>query len=70
MTADKLSRLVAESAQKQAAPIPADMQHLQRTTLSDTIVRAYLINGGFVWWRDDDPTPVPAHAQALYVKAV
>lgn len=70
MSADKLSRLVAAEAEKNAAPAPADMEHLQRTTLSDTIVRAYLINGCFVWWHDGDPTPVPAHARPLYVKAV
>lgn len=70
MSADKLSRLVAAEAEKNAAPVPADMVHLNKETLSGTIARAYFINGGFVWWRDDDPTPAPSHAQPLYVKAV
>lgn len=68
MSADKLSRLVAQAAEREAAPVPADMAHISAQHLDGVVSRGYLIDARLVWWRDDDPRPVPAHARPLYVK--
>ncbi len=67
MTADKLSRLVAESVQKQAAPIPADMQHVSAVRLDGTVLYGYLVNGGMYFVEDSDP--LASRGRPLYVRA-
>ncbi len=68
MSADKLSRLVAAEAEKVAAPIPADMEHLNVDRLDGGKSYAYFVGGVLSWERDD--SPVPHGARPLYVKAV
>lgn len=70
MSAEKLSKLVAEAVEREAAPIPADMEHVSIQRLDGSISRAYLINGVLSWWSDAAPDPVPAGARPLYVRAV
>lgn len=69
MSADKLSRLVAQAAEREAAPIPADMQHLSLSGM-DGVQRAYLVGNEMIWCRDVDLPAFPADARPLYVKAV
>lgn len=70
MSAEKLGRLVAQAAEKEAAPLPADMEHVSTARLDDSISRAYLLGGTLMWWNDDNPDPIPTGARPLYVKKV
>lgn len=69
MSAEKLSKLVAEAAANQSAPVPAGMEHLSLSGM-DGVQRAYLLGNEMVWCRDVDLPAFPADARPLYVKAV
>jgi hypothetical protein len=71
VSAGRISKLVAEAAEREQAPIPAHMQALTTETDGITFV-AYVRAGQFGWLAQpvEDDFGLPPGAQQLYVRAV
>jgi hypothetical protein len=66
VSADRISKLVAQAAEREMAPVPVDMVPLV-SAVDGIEFHAYYTGGDVVWRPESDP---PAGARQLYVRAV